>query len=352
MAEAVVDPLEVVDVHQQQRERLVAVAGEALLQAADERWTVAQAGQVVGVGQPLDALLGQLVVGDVFVDADVVGQLAVVVVHLGDRQLAPVRLEVLAPAAELALPAVVLGQAGARIEEDVAEVPQRLQLGQAFAAHLVGAVQGDRGEARVDVFHQAVAVDQQEGAGALLDGALEQVLFCGAIERRALRRRFDRQQVAAQQLATMLLEGLAELDQLAAAAGRVQGVVDAVVRAGEQLLLDVFVQAVARVRFHQAGIGRADQAAQLARGQAELALAGRVEEQQCPAGLVEALEAQHAQSCGNWQLRHNLGHRSADGIGMAFHQAMGIHYADRTGVPAYYVAFGKGASCQSDIQEH
>ena len=50
--------------------------------------------------QALDALLGALALADVFVDANVVGQLAVFAMHFGDRQLAPVGVEVLPPALE------------------------------------------------------------------------------------------------------------------------------------------------------------------------------------------------------------------------------------------------------------
>src|SRR5690606_21330931 len=179
VAEAVVDALEVVDIHQQQALRLLGIAREALFQAADERGTVAQVGQIVGIGQALDALLRQLGFGDVFVDADVMGQLAIVAIHLGDRQVAPVRLLILASAAKLALPAAVFGQAGVGIEQQVAEVGQSRQLRQAMAADLVAAVQGNGGEAGIDVLHPAVAVDQQEGAGTLFDRALEEVQRMG-----------------------------------------------------------------------------------------------------------------------------------------------------------------------------
>lgn len=77
MAEAVVDPLEVIDVDQEQAEPGLAVTGKALLQAADEKRPVAEAGEVIGIGQSLDMLLRQFAVGDVFVDADVVRQLAI-----------------------------------------------------------------------------------------------------------------------------------------------------------------------------------------------------------------------------------------------------------------------------------
>jgi hypothetical protein len=48
-----------------------------------------------------------------------------------------------------------------------------------MALDFFGAVLGDGGEAGVDVLHHAIAVDQQEGAGALFHGALEQVQGAG-----------------------------------------------------------------------------------------------------------------------------------------------------------------------------
>ena len=106
VAEAVVDPLEVVDVHQQQADRSIAVPGKTFIEVANERRPVAEAGEVIGVSQALDALLRQLGLGDVLVDADVMGQLAVVTVHLGNRQLTPVGFEVFPTTLEFALPAV------------------------------------------------------------------------------------------------------------------------------------------------------------------------------------------------------------------------------------------------------
>ncbi|MNH41874.1 hypothetical protein D3C79_1034570 [compost metagenome] len=69
-------------------------------------------------------MLGELGLGDVFVDADVVGQLAVVAVNLGDRQLAPVGFEVFPAALEFTLPTVALGQRRRCIEQQFAEVLQ------------------------------------------------------------------------------------------------------------------------------------------------------------------------------------------------------------------------------------
>ena len=73
VAEAVVVAFEVVDVYQQQACRGIAVVTEPFFQAANKRRPVAQIGQVVGVGQTLNSLLGQFCFGDVFVNADVVG---------------------------------------------------------------------------------------------------------------------------------------------------------------------------------------------------------------------------------------------------------------------------------------
>ncbi|GAB6388431.1 hypothetical protein STUTZSP0542_19700 [Stutzerimonas marianensis] len=60
---------------------------------------------------------------------------------------------------------------------------------------------------------------------------------------------------------------------------------------------------------------------------AEVAFAGRIEEEQGPAGFVQALEAQHAEPGRHWQLRHNLGRQAAGGIGMYFHRAVCFQYA-------------------------
>ena len=75
--------------------------------------------------------------GDVFVNADVVGQFPVVTVNLGDRHLAPIGFEIFASAFELALPAIAFAQARMRIEQEVAEVLQRGQLAQFLALDFV-----------------------------------------------------------------------------------------------------------------------------------------------------------------------------------------------------------------------
>ncbi|MNQ78280.1 hypothetical protein D3C85_931870 [compost metagenome] len=136
-------------------------------------------------------------------------------------------------------------------------------------------------------------------------------------------------QVAAQQFAAVLLERLADLQQAQGPIGGVQGVVDGVVGFFAQLQLHLVMQPVTAFRFHQAGVGGVDEGAELAGRHAEPALAGRVEEEQCPAGFVEPLETHQAQPRGDRQLRHYLGHRTAGGIGMALHRVLGFHFSGR-----------------------
>ncbi|MNN01741.1 hypothetical protein D3C81_1143690 [compost metagenome] len=129
----------------------------------------------------------------------------------------------------------------------------------------------------------------------------------------------DDHQVAAQQLAVVLLVGFTEFQQVQRSLSGVQGVAHQVVRALAQLQLDGVMQFVASLGLHQAGVGRADQGAELDRGQAELAFAGGVEVQQGPTGFIQPFETQHAEPRRHGQLRHDLGHHTAGGIGLAFH---------------------------------
>ncbi len=129
----------------------------------------------------------------------------------------------------------------------------------------------------------------------------------------------DHQQVTAQQVSIVLLVGFAHFQQVQRAGGGVQGVADQVVRVFAQLVLDRIMQLIARFRLHQAGVGRADQSAQLHGRQAELAFAIGIKKQQRPACFIQPFETQHAEPRGHRQLRHYLGHHTAGGIGLAFH---------------------------------
>ncbi|MNZ47674.1 hypothetical protein D3C78_653970 [compost metagenome] len=118
----------------------------------------------------------------------------------------------------------------------------------------------------------------------------------------------------------MLFVGLTQFKQAQGALGGVEGVPDQVMGALCQLLLDGVVQLIAGFGLHQARVGRANQSAELDSGQAELAFAVGVEKQQGPACFIQPFETQHAEPRGHWQLRHYLGHHTAGGIGMAFHE--------------------------------
>ncbi len=178
----------------------------------------------------------------------------------------------------------------------------------------------------------------------------------GAIERRG-GGRFADDQVADQQFASVLAAALAHFGQRERAARSVQLVFDAIVRLVQELLLDIVVQLVPGVRLHQARVGRVDQRAQLVGRHVEVALAGRIQIEQQPAGLVQTLETQHSKPGRHWQLHHNLGRQTAGGIGMYFHRALGFQYAGRTGWLRCCTATadfkdgeiiltsGKGASC-------
>src|SRR5690606_717990 len=151
VAQAVVDAFEVVDVHQQQAAIAWRLALEVLVETVDEERTVAQPGQGVGVGKLFHALLLELLVGDVLIDAEVMAELALRVKYLGDIQASPIGFMVLAPALEFTLPAVVAGQPAMAVEQSLGEVFHGGQLGDRTAQHLVGAVLGDLAEAGIDV---------------------------------------------------------------------------------------------------------------------------------------------------------------------------------------------------------
>ncbi|MNM91892.1 hypothetical protein D3C81_1042030 [compost metagenome] len=101
-----------------------------------------------------------------------------------------------------------------------------------------------------------------------------------------------------------------------------QGIAHAVIAALAQLQLDFVVQQVAALGLHEAGIGRVEQGAELASGQAELTFTGRVEVEHGPGGFVEPFETQHAEPRGHGKLRDDLGRHTAGGIGLAFHRRL------------------------------
>ena len=92
-----------------------------------------------------------------------------------------------------------------------------------------------------------------------------------------------------------------------------------VVVAGPELMLDRIVQAIAFPGFHQAGVRRANQRAQVRSGHAELALAVRVEIKHGPAGFIKPFETQHTEPGRHGELGHDLGCHTRGSIRLAFH---------------------------------
>ena len=148
-----------------------------------------------------------------------------------------------------------------------------LQVLQLFLLRSLVELQGD--------LQAAVLVFQVDGRGGRA-GLAEQPL--------------NHHQVAAHQVAVVLFVGFAHLQNAQRAVMGVQGVAHQIMGAVGQLLLDRIVQLVARLGFHQAGVGRADQGAEFNRWQAELALAIGVEVEQGPACLIKPLETQHTEA--------------------------------------------------------
>ncbi len=72
-----------------------------------------------------------------------------------------------------------MGEYRGGVEQQLSEVFQSLEIGQALTAHFGLGELADGGEGRVHVFHATVPVHQDEGAGALLHCALEQAEHVG-----------------------------------------------------------------------------------------------------------------------------------------------------------------------------
>ena len=163
-------------------------------------------------------------------------------------------------------------------------------------------------------------------------GDLQAAVLCFKFGHRGGRRAgsavFNGQQIAAQKMSIVLFVGLAQLHQVQWAQGGVQGVMHNVVVAGPELMLDCIVQVIAGAGFHQTGVGRANQRAQVCRGHAELALAVRVEIEHGPAGFIKPFETQHAEPGRYGELGHDLGCQARGSIRLAFHWGTRFTNAD------------------------
>ncbi len=158
VAQRVVDVLEVIEIEENQRQRLMAAlrAAERVADAVLEQAAVRQPGERIEMREPLDMLLRCLVLGDVAEDADIVAQRAAGIAYLADRQ--PLRKDaaVLAPVPHLALPValVIDGLPHGPIERLI--LAARGQHARILAQRIGLAVAGDLGKRMVD-HHDAAA---------------------------------------------------------------------------------------------------------------------------------------------------------------------------------------------------
>ena len=175
VAEGLVDAFEVVDVHQQQAEGRVWRFAQLLLEAIDEIGAIAQPGEAVAQGLLCLALIVQLVERDVLAQAEQVGGDPFGVADPGHPHVSPIGFQALALAAELHLPAVVVRLLAQRGAHQFRQAGQGGNFVQQATLQFAGTVLGDGLEARVGEDHAPVDVDQQEGFGALFQGATTQV---------------------------------------------------------------------------------------------------------------------------------------------------------------------------------
>ncbi|MDT4821239.1 hypothetical protein FQZ97_544090 [compost metagenome] len=160
VAEAVVDHLEAVDVHEGQREAALVARGQGdgLADAVAEQVAVGQAGEAVVVGLVLQLLLVALGFGDVVENADEVADLAAVVHHRRHLEVVPELRAVLAEVAQQR-PALLPGH---QHPADIVQVRLVALLALEKAAvspqHFLGRVAGDAFEGRVDVNDRLVGL--------------------------------------------------------------------------------------------------------------------------------------------------------------------------------------------------
>ena len=152
VAQGVVERLEVVEIKEHHGPRLAVAdaADQGLLDAVGQQAAVEQAGQVVEEGQPFDAVLGLLALGDIDVGGD---EMRGRTVFAGDRRNDHpfrVNLAVLAPVPDLALPAALGQQATPHLAVEVVIVPPRLEHPRGIADAFLGRVAGAFGKCRID----------------------------------------------------------------------------------------------------------------------------------------------------------------------------------------------------------
>ena len=190
MAEAVVDDLEVVQVHQQQgAATLMHLRGsQGLLGAIGEQQAVGQVGERVVMGQVRQFVLGVLHGADVRKHRHVVADLALVIVNHADGLPLGVHLAAFTSVPDFAAPFAGAFQGLEHLLVEMRRVAPGLEQAWPLAHHVVALVAGDLHKRAVDVHDQPLGIgDQHPFAGAIehrsgLAQALA-VLFQGLLQR-------------------------------------------------------------------------------------------------------------------------------------------------------------------------
>ena len=169
VAKGVVDGLEVVQVQQQQGHWVDAAGAplhgrfHRLFQAQAQQVAVGQAGQVVVLGEELQAFLQGLAVRDVGEDGDVVYHPALVVLDHVDAGPLRVDLAALAPVVDFALPVALAVEGLPHLAVEGLVVVARGEQAGIAAQHLFGAVAGGFAEGPVHRADVVVGVGDEEG---------------------------------------------------------------------------------------------------------------------------------------------------------------------------------------------
>ena len=184
VTQRVVDPLEVVQVDEEQRRRAVVAAGalELASQLAREAPAVHQAGQAVVVRQVREVALEALALGDVLDLADEVERLAVLVAKERDRQQDPDRPPV---GAEVALLHLVAGDLAGEHLPDLLEVGLEVvgmgDVLERLGEELALGVSGQVAERTVDAHPAALGGDEGDPDRRVVERLREPLLLDGPL---------------------------------------------------------------------------------------------------------------------------------------------------------------------------
>ena len=171
MTEGIVDRLEIVEIDERQGHALFIPLGpgDRLVDAVQRQQSVGEARQVVETGLMEQAFLVFLANRDVFLDGDIVGDLAVGGLDRRDRGEFPEHLAVLLPVEQFAAPFAPRRDRLPQITVAFLGHEPGLEKARVLADDLVRRVTRQLDELGVDVLDFALGIGDQDRGGALLD---------------------------------------------------------------------------------------------------------------------------------------------------------------------------------------